>query len=419
MKLKKRKITLSAWWQNFLTGVLATAIGVGLTFEVNNRVAHHKQQQAQRQVAMMAIYDVDEIVRQFIISKQRDDAFFHVAMYLYTHQDELEKVSMDSLWMAAEYVVNTHEASPDWADESTEKVFTGSMDALHDLGDITFYDNVQECYHQRRDLLRLMANSASFCRPVPEEYVANYRKQVSPADLETTGMMKQAAMAGLLRQLYRMPEVALYLQKYLTRDRFYQSFIDGLIRLNQENKFIMNVTDEDMQRYVEQHINKTMPAKPKLLVGQWEVRRDNQKKIYVLGKDQSASATVSMDYRTGVRTEEGGVSVPVTAPLTYSIQGTWSLEGDSLHLDFDPQTLQILSFDIDLSSLSKGDEPTDENSRQEYEQKVKSQLQQRAGWSWTNKVSLSQSGLIMFWEEQYLMPWGQYWTDKSQLLKSR
>ena len=416
MKLKKRKITLSTWWKNFLTGVLATAIGVGLTFEVNNRVSHHKQQQAQRQAAMMAIYDVDEIIRQFIVSKQRDDAFFRVAMYLYTHQDRLETVAMDSLWMAAEYIVLTHEFTPDWADDSTEKVFSGNMDAFQNLADITFYDNVQECYHLRRDLLRQLDNSPSFRRPVPEEFVLEYRKHLSAADLDDTGMMKQKSMAGLMRQLFRKPEVSLYLQKYLTRDRHYQDFINKLIYINQENKFIMNVSDEDMQQYVEQHINKTRPAKPKLLLGQWEMRRDNQKKIYVLDKDQTVTSTVSMDYKIGIRAEEGGVNVPVMAPLTYSVEGTWSLDGDSLRLAFDPQSLRILSFDIDLTNLPSDDGEAD---IQHYEQMVLSRLQQRINWSFTNRVVLSQSGLIMFWEEQYLMPWGQYWTDKSQLLKSR
>lgn len=138
--MKKNNTTLNIWWKNFLTGVLATAVGVGLTFGVNNCVGHYKQKQAQRQAAMMAIYDIDEIIRQFIEDQQRDDAFFKVAMYMYTHQNELETVAMDSLWMAAEYLVHYTTSMPKWADDSSEKVFTSSMDVLHDLGDITFYE---------------------------------------------------------------------------------------------------------------------------------------------------------------------------------------------------------------------------------------------------------------------------------------
>ena len=122
--MKWNNIRHKEWWKNFLTGVLATAIGVGLTFEVNNRVEHHKQKQAQFQTAMIAVYDIDEIVRHFLEDKKREDAFFKVAMYLYTHQDELETVAMDSLWMAASYLVYDPTEIPEWTDDSSEKVFT-------------------------------------------------------------------------------------------------------------------------------------------------------------------------------------------------------------------------------------------------------------------------------------------------------
>ena len=40
---------------------MGTAIGVGLTFAVSNWVENDKKAQVQRQTAMMAVYDIDEI----------------------------------------------------------------------------------------------------------------------------------------------------------------------------------------------------------------------------------------------------------------------------------------------------------------------------------------------------------------------
>ena len=62
---------------------------------------------------------------------------------------------------------------------------------------------------------------------------------------------------------------------------------------------------------------------------------------------------------------------------------------------------------------------SDDSIKLQYEQMVKSQLKERTNWSWTNKVSLGKTGKVMFWEEQYTMPWGEVKTDKTQLLKSR
>ena len=422
MNMKKdKRITLSTWWKNFLTGVLATAIGVGLTFEVNNRVEYHKQKQAQRQAAMMAIYDIDEIIRQFNWNKQREDAFFKVAMYMFTHPEELETVAMDSLWMTAEYITFNSSDMPDWSDDSTEKVFTSSMDALRNLGDIMFYDNVQECYRQRRNILRHMENSTTFRRPVSEEFVLEYRKHVSAANKDYTGMMNQSAMAGLIRQMFAAPEVALYLQKYLTRDRYYQGFLDKLICLNQENKFIMNITDEDMTKYVAQHVNQTMPAKAKLIVGRWDMSQNNQHKMFDLRKDRTATLQTQMNYKIGFHVEEEDVNVSMFAPMTFTIDGQWTLDGDSLRMNFNPETVQILSFDLDLNSLPKAALERAKDSldsrKQQYREAVLKQLQQHTKWTWVNKVSLGKTGKIMFWEEEYTMPWGQTQTDKTQLLK--
>ena len=418
----KMKFSISTWWNNFLTGVLATAIGVGLTFEVNNRVEQHKQKQAQRQAAMMAIYDIDEISRQFITSKHRDDAFYKVAMYMYTHQDELETVAMDSLWMTAEYITYSATDLPDWSDNSTEKVFTSSMDALRNIGDITFYDNVQECYQLRRNLLLQREQSFTFRKPVSEEYVVEYRKHVAPENMDYSGMMNQHAMAGLIQQMFQLPEVTLYLQKYLSRDRFYREFIDKLILLNQENKFIMNISDKDMSEFVEKHINKTMLIRPKMLCGQWHLTQDNQQKTFVFRDDQTTSLTTQMDFKVGMYVEEEKVNVPMLAPLTFTIDGEWQLNGDSLRLSFDPATVNILAFDLDLSNLPKAalerNKDKLESRKIEYQETIKKQIQERTKWTWATKALLGKSGQIMFWEKQYTLPWGEIQTDKTQLLKS-
>ena len=117
MKKLIERIRHSDLWQNFIIGVLATAVGVGLSFEVDHLVEQHKQQQIKRQTAMMAIYDIDDIIHNFIRYKERDDAFYKITMYLFTHQDELESVRMDSLWMAGEYLFYYNDADElDWAD---------------------------------------------------------------------------------------------------------------------------------------------------------------------------------------------------------------------------------------------------------------------------------------------------------------
>lgn len=422
MEQQGKKITLNNWWKNLLTGVLATAIGVGMTFEVNNRVEHRKQKEAQRQTAMMAIYDIDDIINQFSKFTVKENALYKVAQYLSTHPEEMETVSMDSLWMTGECLFRHEISSYSWTDNSTKKVFTNSIETMRNIGDITFYDNVLECYSARKEMLDVLLTSSAFRHPLEDSYVLEYRKQVGEANLDDNGMMNQHYMAGMLRQVFQLPEVKLYMRKYPMRVREYQHFLDRLVRINQENKYIMNITDRDMEKYIEDHINKTMPAKPKLIAGSWNTRKDNQRKTFTFRKDHSASVTTDMEFHLSIYIEKENIHVGVQAPLTYTIDGHWELNGDSLQMAFDPQTVQITDFDVDFSSFPRATlarvADSLECTKTEYKETIRKQIQ-AARWTWAEKVSLGKSGNIMFWETQYFYPWGQSDVTKEQLLRSR
>ena len=63
MSEKKKSAFLNDWWRQFLTGVMGTAIGVGLTFAVSNMVENHNKAQVRRQTATMVVYDIDEMIQ--------------------------------------------------------------------------------------------------------------------------------------------------------------------------------------------------------------------------------------------------------------------------------------------------------------------------------------------------------------------
>ena len=93
-------MNLNDWWKQFLTGVMGTAIGVGLTFAVSNWVDNHKKDQVQRQTAMMAVYDIDEIVRLMKDEAQEEDLVFPILSHLTAHPERLDMTSPDTLRMA-------------------------------------------------------------------------------------------------------------------------------------------------------------------------------------------------------------------------------------------------------------------------------------------------------------------------------
>lgn len=417
-----KKISLSAWWMNFLTGVLATSIGVGLTFGVNNLVTRSNQKQAQRQAAMMAIYDIDEMARKFDTWKAREDAFFHVTMYLFTHPEELQTTSMDSLWMVSSYLHFDPATMPEWVDESTEKVFTTSMDAMTHVGDIAFYRNVQECYHQRRDLLNKTLQSATFRKPITDQFITDYRKNIISTQLYYGGMMNPQALAGCVRLMFEQPEVELYLQKFHSRNNAYDDFISQIRLLNRENQFIMNISDEDMKRYVDTYVSKIVPATPKLLAGEWELTSGPKTETYDLREDHTITYTMHTKVQMSLYLDEESLNVSLLTPMAFTTEGQWDLLNDTLLVLLDSATTQMLTFDMELSSLPKSYTERYKDSlelmKDHYRGLVCQSAKERVSIPDAHKVSISKTGNIMFWEVPRRLPWGEIYTDKQQLTKT-
>ena len=417
-----KKISLSAWWMNFLTGVLATSIGVGLTFGVNNLVSRSNQKKVQRQAAMMAIYDIDEMARKFDTWKAREDAFFHVAMYLFTHPEEAETTSRDSLEMTFAYLHYAPAKLPEWVDESTEKVFTTSMDALTNIGDIAFYRNVQECYHLRRDLMNRLREDVAFRQPVSDELVTSYHKTLSPADITIKGSMEPKALAGFLRLVFNQPEVEFYLQNFHARNDAYDNFIAQIRLLNQENKFSMNISDEDMKRYIETYVSKIMPVTPKLLAGEWELTSGPKTETYDLRTDHTITYTMRTQMQLSIWLDEENMNVSLLTPLAFTADGQWDLANDTLRMQLDSATTQMLTFDMDLSSLPTSFLEKHKDSielvKDQYRGLVCQSAKERVSIPDAHKVSISKTGNIMFWEVPRRLPWGEIYTDKQQLTKT-
>ena len=411
----------NSWWTNFLTGVLATAIGVGLTFGVNNLVRHSTQKKAQRQAAMMAIYDIDDIIEKLTNEKKQEDFFFEIAMYLFNHQEKLESTAMDSLWAAINYLQYSPTNTAQWHDDSTEKVFTSSMDALMSIGDITFCDNVQECYRMRRDFIKALQENVNIRKPVSYEFVADFRRQCKNEDIDPMGEMTQPTSVKLLKRIFQQPEVTPYLQRYHSRNDNYESIIENLTLINQENKFLMNISEADMKRYIEDHISKTMPATNKRLVGTWENKRGNKTRTYELHKDHTASYTIQTELQLGFQLYNEGVQVSMVTPLAFSTEGEWNLQNDSLIIQLDSATTQLLTLNFDLSSFPKSYLEQYKDSldliQQDYREKVLGSIKQRFAIPEKDKVSIAKTGQIMFWEDQHTLPWGEIQTNKIQYIK--
>jgi hypothetical protein len=418
LKNKEKRFGLNNWWKQFLTGVMGTAIGVGLTFAVSNWVDNHKKDQAQRQTAMMAVYDIDEIVRLMKEDSQEEDLIFPILSHLAAHPEKLDIISPDTLRMVVLYLIDDSANEPRWINDSKEKAFSSGMEAWQNLENSQFYDNVQECYRLRSELYRTIEKDAVFLRPISYERINQYIGEVDSDELDPGGSFSAKGLRRILRETIKTPATTRYLRMYPLRSSFFSRYIDEINRLNKENKFLMSITDEEMSSYIRKNIQKTQPASPKLLAGTWENQMNDVTLIYLFRTDQSVDITISRTDRMSLTVDD--MDVQLRVPYSYRMSGTWALDRDSLRISASPSTAEILSLEMDLSNLPQSFGIDNRDSLEVYKREFQENLLQSIRaypFAQTCEVTLDLTGERLFINIPYTTTLGQTENIRQQFVR--
>ena len=281
-----RNLTLKGSFKELLMTFLGTTISIVLTFGTTALLDNREKAAQQRQTAIMSVYDIDEIIRMLKDDLKKETAFSEVTYYLFTHQEELDSMSSDTLKMAVAYLVEDMTEKPEWADDSKEKAFSGNIEVRQNMKYAQFYDNVRESYRLRRELLGHLEKDIEFSRPVSDTDYHQFVQQLDFTDFDTDGNLTENASRSLLRHAFQQRSTELYLRYFFRRRENYAYYIMYLIRLNRENKFMADITDDDMAEYVKKNVDKTMPVTAQQLIGTWEEQFvDNNVFHYKLKKE--------------------------------------------------------------------------------------------------------------------------------------
>ncbi len=410
------------WWIQFLTSVLGTAIGVGLTFAVGNIVDSRNKELAQRQTAMMAVYDIDEIVGQLKEATNQENIMSQTAIYLSNHQEALESVSSDTVRIAALCLLEDKTFTPRWTDDTKEKAFTSSMEAWNNLSNTKFYDNVQECYRIREELLTVVNNDICFRKPLSYDFINQRISDAPDIDLEYDGTLTSNAIAKLLKESFSKPEVKRYLKMSFLRTRIYNQYMEKLVQLNQQNKFLMNISDKEMDEYVLKNVEQARHATAKLIKGEWQLEQHEQLQSYEFRADNTMEMRLQIVSDVSLLLDDEGNDVQVRIPLEYSLNGKWMLEADSLHFDYNPETAELLSMDLDLSNVPDAAMQERRDSLDSFKQRFGDyMIEQIKASPMTDayKVSFDVSGNLMFLENEFKNPLGQAETTRQQLVRQK
>ena len=346
---QENKIVSNPWLKQLFVSILGTAIGVGLTFTADRMVDKHKQEKSQRETALMVVYDIDEISRQINRERQIEDSLYEVAIYLSTHLEEIDSVSIDTLQAVLTYLLEDPTVVREWTVDTKEKAFNSNMETRRNLGSNLFYDNVQTCYNIRQNLITKINNSHLFQRPISHDCFVEFIQQLDYFN----GSLKEEAIIKLLKQVIPQQSTRLYFNLYRTRKKYYIKTVNELRRLNRENKYLMGITNHDMDEFIKHNVEKSQSATNKLIEGTWTTDEadESEQETYTYRGDNTCEYVCHFTISTP--SWENGTEVPVKYKSVVRFDGQWELKDDSLIMEYDTNSAKILSFNADYGKLPK------------------------------------------------------------------
>ena len=335
--MEKKRTRKQMDWQQFFITVVGTAIGVALTFIVSGILERRSKAHAQRLTAIMVIHDIDNSVKIIEDMKKEEEQSGELLRFAMKQRDHLEAMPFDTLTTVLGILTDSH--SDFSFDSSKEKIFNSDLDTWQNLGNMAFLDNVQSFYHYRQGVQDGVNQSTMWERPIPnEEYM-----QLIMGDEWVTEEEYAAAIQPFLKEKLHENRVAYYINTSSARLNYMTQVIDYWTGLNNENKFLMGISDRELEEYVSNINKKGVSLDRSKLLGHWVLTIGEQTNEYDFHGDNGYDFAV--DYAPAfVKT----IYFSGRLKMRFSYRGKWAFQGDSLVLTPDYNTTDVI---VDPSAL--------------------------------------------------------------------
>ena len=324
-------------WQQFFITVIGTAIGVALTFVVSGILERRNKAQAQRLTAIMVIHDMDhsiDIVKGMRKEEERNGELMRLVL---NQSDQLEGMPFDTLYNILGILADSRSVFS--FDTSKEKIFNSDLDTWQNLGNMAFLDNAQSFYYNRQGFQDGMNQSTVWKKPIPDDEYMQLIMGVGYVTPEECAV----AMRAFLKKKLRDNRVVYYINTSSNRQNYLTQVLDYWTDLNDENKFLMGITDRELEDYVKNINKKGVSLNRSKLLGHWVLTVGDQINEYDFHGDHGYDFTV--DYAPAFIQS---VYFSGRLKMKASYRGKWAVQGDSLVLTPDYNTVDMT---VDPSAL--------------------------------------------------------------------
>ncbi len=333
IKFKLNK-TPNSWGKGFLTSVMGTTISILLTFGTSALVERKVKADVQRQTAMMVIHDIDMCADQMEEMAKDEEKNNNAVQYILAHLDQIASLPEDTLRLAMDLLTN-YDGLYTIFDNAKENIFKSSQDIWSNLDNMAFIDNMEQFYRERRDLETYMAKSLIHAQPITFE---EYNQMVMNSKANNYSF----DYAAILKEKLKDRKVQFFIDYSSARARFYRYYAQSWRDISDRNKFIMNISDEELAEYIKNSQRSGISVSKRDLMGLWERKaKGYQNQYYEFLEKDSFSIKYVMQIAHPVYNND--------IIITYIYGGKWSLKDDTLFMVNSPNNIEAK---IDTSRIT-------------------------------------------------------------------
>lgn len=137
--------------KQFLLSLLATTVSIALTFGTAAVIDHNKQQKAKKEMAKMIIYDFNKTIEEVMKADTAFSEASRLQLELAAHPEYFDSLRFSCIPVIV--MCNTVFS------ETTERIFSTSIETFNTIGDVNFVNEVSEFYLTRSKYQEMVLDS--------------------------------------------------------------------------------------------------------------------------------------------------------------------------------------------------------------------------------------------------------------------
>ena len=267
----------NSWGKGFLTSVMGTTISIILTFGTSALVERKVKADVQRQTAMMVIHDIDVCVDQMEEMAKEEEKRNNAVQYVLAHLDQIA--------------------------------------------------SMEDFYRERKEIETIISKSPVFTEPITFD-------EWNQMHIDSKANNYVFDYAAILKEKLKDIKVQFYIDHSPSRARFYRGYAQSWRDISDRNKFIMDISDEELAEYIKNSQRSGSSVSKRVLMGQWERRSSgNQDHYYEFLENDSFCRKTITQYAYPFYND--------VILVTYIYGGKWNLKDDTLFMENSPNNVEV------------------------------------------------------------------------------